>query len=105
MALKRIPVRNDLPAYSMRIELSGEIFALNFRYNQRSTRWIMDILTEDETPILEGVLLRVDVPLLSQYFDESLPEGDFIVLDRSNLGREPNRDNFGDELELFYNEV
>lgn len=105
MSLKLIPVRNDLPAYSLRVDLNGKIFSLLFRWNERALRWVMDVQNDDGLAIVNGILVLTNIPLLYQYKNENLPEGDFIVLDRFDQGRDPSRDNFGEDVELFYNEV
>ena len=105
MALLQIPVRNDLPSYTMRVELDGSIFILRFRYNERSTRWYMDISTEENELIVGGIALLTGVPLISQYVDSRLPEGDFVVFDRASKNENPSRETFGEDIELFYNEA
>lgn len=105
MALRKIPVRNDLPNYTMRVDLNSVIFILEFRYNERADRWVMDVQTEEAETIIQGVVLVTGVPLLSQYVDERLPEGDFVVLDRAGENINPTRDNFGEDVELYYNEI
>ena len=105
MALRKIPVRNDLPSYTMRVDLNSVIYILSFRFNQRGERWVMDILTEEEETIIQGVVLLTGIPLLTQYVDARLPEGDFIIFDRLEKNINPTRDNFGEDVELYYDEV
>lgn len=105
MALRKIPVRNDLPAYTMRVDLNSVIFVLSFRYNQRADRWIMDVSTEEDEIIIQGIVLITGIPLLTQYVDERLPEGELIVLDRTDQQTNPTRNNFGEDVELYYEEI
>jgi len=104
MALIKIPIRSDLPAFNERIELEGVIYNLDIRYNERMDRWAMDILTEEEIPIVSGLLLLTNVPLLDQLTVADLPPGDFIMLDRANLQRDASADNLGEDINLFYQE-
>lgn len=104
MALIKIPTRSDLPAFNERIELEGVIYNLDFRLNERMNKWAMDILDEEESPIVSGLLLLTNVPLLDQLTVADLPPGDFIMLDRANLQRDADADNLGGDINLFYQE-
>lgn len=104
MALIKIPTRSDLPAFRERIELEGEIYTLAFRFNERMSKWALDILTEEEDPIVSGLLLLTNVPLLDSLTVEGLPPGDLMALDRANLQRDAGADNLGEDINLFYQE-
>ena len=64
----------------------------------------MDILSEEEIPIITGILLLTDVPLLDQLTVQDAPPGDFIMLDSQNLGRIADLDTFGEDVNLFHQE-
>lgn len=104
MALLKIPVRNDLPAFSQRVELEGEIYNLSFRYNERMAKWVMGILNDEEAPIVSGILLLTAVPLLDQLTKAGLPPGDFLMLDRKGGNTDAGREEFGENINLFYQE-
>jgi len=98
-----MPVRNDLPAYTFKQELDGTVYTFEFRFNERFSCWIMDILDETgEVPIILGTPVQTDVDILSRFILSSLPPGQFIVLDETGEQRNPDRDNFGIEVKLFY---
>lgn len=104
MAILRIPTRNDIPFYTLRIELEGVLYILNIRYNERMDLWAMDILNDEELPVVSGVLLLTGVPLLNNIVKEGLPPGDFFLLDRQDNDRNATRELLGDEVNLFYRE-
>lgn len=103
MAVIEMPIRNDLPAYNFKQELEGSVFTFEFRYNERFACWIMDISDETgDTPIILGTPVQTDVDILSRFILAELPPGQFVVLDETGAQRDPDRDNFGIEVKLFY---
>lgn len=103
MAVVEMPVRNDLPDYQFKQELEGTVYTFNFRYNERFACWIMDISDEtNENPIILGTPVQTDVDILSRFIFSELPPGQFICIDETGEQRNPDRDNFGIEVKLFY---
>lgn len=102
MAIFEMPVRNDIAAYSFKIELDLVIYTLSFRYNKRMSSWIMDIADEQESPILMGIPVQTNVALINRFIDEQLPPGQFLCLDETGDQRSPDRDNFGLDIKLLY---
>lgn len=105
MATLQIPVRNDLPAYQMRVELDGELFELSFRYNLRMTRWIMDILDSEENPIVIGIPLLTNVDLFKRYKDERLPQGTMLLFEEQGLDDNAEREDLAQSHFLLYSEA
>lgn len=105
MALLKIPTRSDLPAFSQKIELDGTVFTLKMRYNERYERWILDILTQEETPIRVGIVMLTNIPLLFQYSEALLPPGEFICLHKDGISDNAKRDDLGDTVNLYYDEA
>jgi len=102
MAILKIPIRNDIPAYTLSIGLEGTTFVLSFRYTERTSRWMMDILDVSEVPIVEGVVLLVNLNLTSRFKDSRMPKGYFLLADESGNNAQPNRLNFSNDVNLFY---
>lgn len=105
MSIAMIPVRNDLYAYTMRITLEKNIYMLSFRYNARMGRWVMDILTANEDPLVMGVVILVNQDLLGRFKEERLPNGTFFAININEKKNENNVDAFGNNLVLLYEEV
>lgn len=105
MATVRIPLRADLPAYNFRVELDTVIYILKMRFNERFGRWIMDIKTEQDVPILLGIPLFADVSLTTQYEKSDLPPGQFVIVNRADNDLPPGRDDLGGESVLLYEEA
>lgn len=104
MAMLQLPVRNDFPAYEFQVELEGRIYILGFRFNTRANRWFMDIKDQSQTPIIMGILVQQGVPLTRYYVREALPPGNFWAIDQTGEAKEPDRENFGVDLILIYEE-
>lgn len=100
----QIPVRNDLPAYDFDIELEGTTYNLQFTFNSRMNSWFMSISDVNGNPILQGVRLFTAWVPLHQYANELLPPGQFVIIDTAGEDKDPDLDNFGDRVQMFYQE-
>lgn len=105
MALIKIPTRNDLGFYSIRVVLDGVIYILNFRYNSRYDRWVMDLLDNEETPIAEGTPLQTGIVLLHGIITPELPPGYFMVLNNVDDDSDPTEEELGEAINLYYQEA
>jgi len=97
-----IPARNDLPWYRFKITLSNVIYTLRFRFNTRSSRWILDIADASNNDILNGVPILIERDMAGQYVIPGLPVGLIFATDDTNQGTEPTRFSFGQDHTLWY---
>ena len=102
MSLQLFPARNDLPWYSMTISLTGVLYTFQLRFNPRMNRWIMNVLDPQLNPIMMGVVILINVSLLSQYPTLPIPAGIFFSLDNTNTDSQPVLDSFGLDHTLYY---
>lgn len=102
MTFFTVPVKNNLPWYKFKITLSGVIFTLSFRYNSRTTRWLMDILDSSENPVLMGLPLLINRNVTSQYPTFAIPEGVFFATDDTGKNQEAGLFSFGTDHSLWY---
>ena len=102
MASNIINVNPNLPAYTFRVDLDDQVFSLSFRYNARMARWIMDILTENNEPLKMGVPVQTAVRLLEKNRPSNFPAGEFLAVHETGLFIDPERDEFGTIVKLFY---
>jgi len=97
-----MPVRSDIPAYDMQVELESRLYNMTVRYDTRMSRWILDIYDENSSPIIVGVPILTKIPLLRRFKDTRLPPGDLIALDESGEDKQAARDDLGNDVKLFY---
>jgi len=105
MALVELPVRSDIPQYQFRIDLEGTVYTLRFKWNTRMERWIMDIADEQDNDLLNGIPVHSSVDLKQRFRQTTLPPGLFLAFDETGAVRNPDRDTFGNEVKLFYEEA
>jgi hypothetical protein len=58
--------------YTYRQSLDGNEYIFTFRYNSRERRWYMDLANADRTPLILGVKLVPNYPLLDGLNIETL---------------------------------
>ena len=104
MATLEIPVRSDVPAFRFQLPLEGRIYFFEFRFNTRMGRWLMDIENEAQLALILGIPIFAGVSVLDGYTSDTLPPGVFVAVDMAGKNRDPDRENFGGDLKLYYRE-
>jgi len=105
MSWRKIPVRSDIFAYSMRVELDQKIFILSFRYNARMDKWVMDIYDDQGNTLMHGIVLYTNFPLAYGIVSDDLPQGEFVCVHITGDDIDAGRDNFGTDVKLLYKEA
>ncbi len=105
MATLVMPLRADVPAYTFQLSLEGRLYNWVIRFNERMSRWIMDISDENNTPLVLGTPIQVDFNLIKRFKQSALPPGDFFAVDESGEGKQPDRQDLGNDIKLFYIEA
>ena len=100
--MKLIPHVGDTSAYRQVITLEDSVYIFRTYYNTRDKAWYLDLLEQDETPIIYGLKLVINWGLLARYQDDRLPPGELITVDLAGDSNEVDRDNFGDTVRLVY---
>lgn len=105
MTAQIIPVRNDIPAFTLRVDLTQVEFVLGFRFNERDGFWYMSLADALNDPIVSGMRVVIGVPLFRHSADLRRPVGEIVAIDQTNQGRECNTiEEFGDRVVLVYAE-
>lgn len=105
VAAYRIPTQQGIPFWVQRTTLDGRDYNLRFAWNQREERWYLDINAGDDTPLLVGVKLVTNWPLLlGRHADPRLPDGELMVRTTLRDDSPPglNDMGFGLRCELLY---
>lgn len=88
--------------WKMQITLEGEIFILEFTWNALNEFWSMDIYTRNEVPLIYGITIVPDYPLLSTYTVEGMPKGEIICQNIVNGDDIIRRYDMSQKFELVY---
>jgi hypothetical protein len=101
-----IPTRNDIPAYTLRVDLSTKDskaeYLLGLTYNERDGAWYLDVSDQLAVSIWHGKVV-LGYPLMRNCVDVRRPLGDFIAVDTTNAGLEPTAlEDMGDRVLLTY---
>jgi len=106
MAIREIPLPNDVGAFSFLIDLDNRTFNFIFRFNDRTGLWGFDIQDVAGTVLLGGIPLFSDQLLIDKYqHDARLPQGNLFAQDLVNVDLPATRDNLGIDIVLLYDEV
>lgn len=101
-SLFTVPLRNDLPFYKFKINLSGSFYTLQIRYNGRMQRYIMDLNDASGNQIMSGIPILIERNLFGQYAELSLPAGIFFATDDTGQDTQPTQYSFGIDHTLYY---
>jgi hypothetical protein len=101
-----IPTRNDIPAYTLRVDLSTAEstaeYLLGLTFNEREGAWYLDVSDQLAVPIWHGKIV-LGFPLMRACVDGRRPRGDFFAIDTTNAGLEPSAlADIGDRVLLVY---
>lgn len=105
MSLLIIPTTPGTPYFRQKTTLEGREFLLGFSYNQRIGRWYLSLYDETEAPLLLGLKLMTNRPLLRHYrADTRLPPGELIAVASDGSHGPPAIDELGEgkRVELLY---
>lgn len=105
MALLKLPIQNDIGDFNFKISLDGDSFFFFFQYDARDDSWFISISDADEITLVEGIKMVVDVNLFGQFGHLDIPQGNLFCSNSENPNTEPNIENFGNNIQLFYDEA
>ncbi len=102
MSVLTMPFNADRFHYDASVELEGTFFRFVIHYNDLQTSWFMDILADDETPLVMGQRLALSSDLLAAFKHLAIPPGRFVMHDTQGGDVEADQENFGDRVLLLY---
>lgn len=78
------------PFQKKKVRLDGIEFVLSLSYNQREERWYLSIADDEEVPIIAGLKLQANWPLLFRHrYNTKLPAGELMAVDTTPDGSPP----------------
>lgn len=76
-----IPVVPDDPNFDVRVVLGARTYRLRFDWMERLQRWSFSVYDQDDAPLLLGVKLLSNWPILARYrYDKRLPPGEIVAV-------------------------
>lgn len=104
MATVQLPTRTNLPAYRYRIELDGTVYVLDYEYNSRMDKWLLQVEDEEGDVLIAHVPIVVNWPLFKRFVQQTLPPGVIAAYDSSNQNTDPGRFDLGARVKAVYRE-
>ena len=77
MEVFEIPTQPDTPHYTQQTELDGKNYTLEFEFIEREGFWMLHIGDQDGSPLVYGIKLVADWPLLRR--DAGILAGDLLA--------------------------
>lgn len=97
-----IPLRNDVPHYSLEVELDGRLFTLTFLWNVANLSWYMSIDDSDGNRVASGIRLVDGLPLGGRLKDSRMPAGRLVMQDTVGQNKDAFFSDLGTRCLLLY---
>lgn len=97
-----LPLVPSVPWYRVGTTLETVHYLLDVRWNSRDSAWYMDVLAQDETPIVVGLKLVLGVNLGQFCTDPLFQNGMLRVTDTSGQGLDAGFDDLGARVVVTY---
>jgi len=78
MAVLEIPFDTNIPHYTQQTELDGKSYNLEFEYIERENFWMLHISDQNGNPLVCGIKLVADWPLLRR--ELGVLGGELVIL-------------------------
>lgn len=98
----QIPILVDTPSYSMRVTLTGVVFVLHFAYNGRIDRYYLSVHDVADNPIVTGMRVICDWPLMRKCRTTGRPRGEIVFSDLSGNAEPPGLHELGRRVLCYY---
>lgn len=104
MAVFEIPIDSADGAYTLDVELAGQVYRLGLACNGRGDYWALDLGLPDGMALITGQALRLGVDVLGLSADPRLPTGRLVLVDTSVAQAECGADDLGTRCLLLYDD-
>ena len=95
-----LPLYEDAD-YNYSVNLQGESYILDFKYNERAKLYFMSLYTADNIPLVLGEALVPTFPIMKDYALNTLT-GFFWMEEKANIVSEPYK-LYPDKINQYYN--
>lgn len=104
MALRELPLRNDVEAFRYRVDLDSRTYGIFISWNERDARWMIYLSDSANTEIASSVLL-LNVDLWTRFRLPNTPPGVMFLIDPTGSTEECGRFDLGSRCRLIYSEA
>ena len=95
-----LPLYPD-PDYNYAVNLPGESYILDFKYNERAGLYFMSLYTAENVPLVLGAALVPTFPIMKDYALNTLT-GFFWMEEKASIISEPYKA-YPDKIDQYYN--
>jgi hypothetical protein len=99
-----IPTDATQVAFKQEMTLNNVVLNLHFYFNQRSSRWKLDVYDANEEPLILGRTINLGLDLLNRFVLEELPRALLSTINLKNTTEEANFTNFGKDVLLIFDD-
>ena len=104
MAVLKVPIDNQDPSFTFTSPLEGQNYRFFFRFNSRLNKWTFNVRDSVGNDIIKTLPFFSNIDLLKYVPYETLPQGILTAYDTTELSVDADRFNFGNDIELYYQE-
>lgn len=105
MAIIQIPIDSTNMSFKLRTDLEDTTYVFELYWNDRLSKWHINIMDADENPLLMGAPLNINMDILYRFQIPGLPPGRLMLYDASEGNVEATRTSLGDDALLLYEEA
>lgn len=93
--------------FTQRTALGAASYVLTFRFNSRMDRWVLDIADANQNVLVSGLVIQGGWPTTKRLrgIIAGLPKGDFLAVDMTGQGRDPDEETMGGDCVMAYYEA
>jgi hypothetical protein len=101
MAQLYVQIDPNFDSQTFRQDFDGQNFRCKFIWNETDECFEFELYDLDER-LIASAPLRLGEIVFSDYSSDSLPQGDFLLVDLTGMGTPPSRFDIGVKAKLFY---
>ena len=105
MAVYEIPLSNDKPSFTFKVDLGGSEYKFNFRWNGRVELWYVDLYDANGDAVALGEPFYSDTLMYRNNVRENKPEGSLYAINEFNAGVNADRFSIGVDVKFYYQDA
>lgn len=102
MAMQEIPLPRGGKNYNFTIDLNGDEYDLDIKWNVRASAFYMDVYDSDGTAIILGKRMEPEVFLLDTVQGTDRPFGELVLVDDGRVRASPTPETISEQHKLVF---